>query len=305
LPSGGVGKAERYHLWPFDAYEARQRRTATVAATGLPEKMAVPLPGGLSLDLVLLPAGEFLMGSPQSEEFRERDEHPHYFRLMRPFYIGVTPVTQAQWRAVTGENASRFKNEPDSAQRPVERASWNDNQTKFMPKLAPLAAPGWQFRLPTEAEWEYACRAGTETPFYFGLSISMQKLNCKEDRTSGHDWKWVYSHDLEGMAKERQETTPVGIYPANAWGLTDMHGNVWEWCEDWYNEAFYQNPQAVEPLCTIPGAGRVLRGGSWNYTARYCRAACRYRSAPDVRNFAYSFRLVCAMTGAWHDESQA
>ena len=305
LPAGGLGKHERYIHWPIDPYDARQRRRQTAAATGLPEQMTVPLPGGETTTLTLLPAGEYLMGSPQSEEFREKDEHPHYVRLTRPFYIGLTPVTQAQWQATTGENASRFKDLPDSPQRPVERVSWNDIHAKFLPQLAGVSGPGWQFRLPTEAEWEYACRAGAETPFCFGQAISMDKLNCKEERTSGNDWKWIYSHDLGGGPKERQQTTPVGVYPPNAWGLVDVHGNVWEWCEDWYNEAFYQNPQAVDPLCTVRSEDRVLRGGGWNYSARYCRAACRYHSAPDARNFSFGFRVVCAMTGSAQDETRA
>jgi len=316
LPSNALGRHHRYIQWPFDMYEARRRQAESAEATGLPLRMHVPLSvqqrqtastdRGLEIELVLLPAGEFLMGSPHSEEFRERDEYSHYVRLTRPFYIGVTPVTQAQWLALTGENASRFKEAADSPQRPVERVSWNDIQQKFLPRLAPLASPGWEFRLPTEAEWEYACRAGVETPFYFGQSISMEKLNCKEERTSGNDWKWIYSHDLLGGPKERQETTPVRAYGPNAWGLYDTHGNVWEWCADWYNEAFYQKAQAVDPLCTDPGEGRVLRGGSWNYSARYCRAACRYHTAPDLRNFSFGFRLVCALTGhAPTDESGA
>ncbi|MGD0091475.1 MAG: SUMF1/EgtB/PvdO family nonheme iron enzyme [Planctomycetota bacterium] len=301
LPPGGLGKHQRYIRWPFGAPEAQRQQAETAHATGLPAQMSVPLPSGQAIGMILLPAGEYVMGSPHSEEFREKEEYPHYVRLARPFYIAVTPVTQAQWLAVTGENASKFKGAADSHQRPAERVSWDDVQKKFLPKLAPLASPAWEFRLPTEAEWEYACRAGTETPFCFGQSISMAKLNCKADRTSGNDWKWLYSQDLINPLKERQETSPVGAYAPNAWGLYDMHGNVWEWCADWYDPAFYQNEHQVDPLCAVPGDGRVLRGGSWNYSARYCRAACRYHNAPDSRNFSIGFRIVCAMTGSAHD----
>ncbi|MCY3024051.1 MAG: SUMF1/EgtB/PvdO family nonheme iron enzyme [Planctomycetota bacterium] len=303
LAKDDVGKPEFHMRWPFDEYAAQQRQKETARATGLPERMTVPLGGDVGMDMVLLPAGEFLMGSPHHEEFREKEEAPHYVRLPRPLYMALSPVTQAQWKAVAGGNASRFKELPDSPQRPVERVSWNDIHEKFLPRLQPLAAPGWELRLPTEAEWEYGCRAGTETPFNFGLAVSVEKLNCKEDRTSGSNWKWVYRHDLMGVPKERLETTPVGTYPPNAWGLLDVHGNVWEWCEDWYDAAFYQGTAAVEPRNTTPGEGRVLRGGSWNYSARYCRAACRYRSAPDIRNFNFGFRVVCAMTGRAHQVS--
>jgi formylglycine-generating enzyme required for sulfatase activity/serine/threonine protein kinase len=295
LSAGQIPKPRVYTGWPYDEREARRRRAEAARDLGLPEELCLPLPKGLALDLTLVPAGEFLMGSPQSEDCREKDEFPHYVRLTRPFYVGLHLVTQAQWHAITGINFSRFKNEPDSAARPVERVSWNDIHEKFLPALNPLAAPGWRFRLPTEAEWEYVCRAGTETPFHFGLAVSVAKINCKEDRTSGHHWKWIYSHDLVGGPKEKQETTPVGAYPPNAWGLSDTHGNVWEWCEDGYSVAFCQNPQAVDPVNADGSAGRVLRGGAWNYSARYCRAACRYHSAPDVRNFNFGFRLVCAI----------
>jgi len=318
LPSNALGKHQRYVHWPFDMYEARRRQVETSDGTGLPLRMNVPLslcherdahgatgvpPAAapaveVGIEMVLLPAGEFLMGSPHGEEFREKDEYHHYVRLTRPFYIGVTPVTQAQWLAVTGENASRFKSAPDGQQRPVERVSWNDIQQKFLPLLAPLVSSGWEFRLPTEAEWEYSCRGGVETPFHFGQSVSIDKLNCMAESTSGDDWKWIYRDNMAGGLKEKQETTPVGAYGPNAWGLYDMHGNVWQWCADWYNDVFCQKAQAVDPLCTEPGEGRVLRGGSWNYTARYCRAACRYHSASDLRSSSVGFRLACALTGS-------
>jgi len=300
LPGVPPPKLEAYKdkipmLFPFDAQEARRRRKEISERLGLPASVQLDLPGGIPLQLQLIPPGEFLMGSPASEDFRANDEYNHYARMTRPYYIGTTPVTQEQWQAVAGFNNSRFKDLPDSPRRPVEKISWLDIQQKFLPVIQSSATAGWKFRLPSEAEWENACRAGTETAFNFGLSISMDKLNCKEDATSGNDWKWVYRSDTGSTLRERGQTSPVGIFPPNAWGLSDMHGNVWEWCEDWYSEQFYNNQPCVDPLNTEPSDERVLRGGGFNYTARYCRAACRYHSQPDSRNFSFGFRLALVM----------
>jgi len=281
-----------YRGWPFDLNEARRRRKDYAEKQGLPTEVSIPLSGSAPLHLALIPPGEFLMGSPQTEEFREKDEFPHYARMTRPFYISTTPVTQEQWQSVTGLNACKFKDLPDSAKRPAERISWLDIQEKFLPKISSFASAGWKFRLPSEAEWEYSCRAGTETPFHFGQTLSIEKLNCKEDRTSGDDWKWVYVGGSSG-AKERNQTSPVCSYPPNAWGLSDTHGNVWEWCEDFYSEPFYHHEPCVNPVNTSLGVERVLRGGGWNYTARYCRAAARYKSTAESRNVSFGFRIVC------------
>jgi formylglycine-generating enzyme required for sulfatase activity len=281
-----------YTLWPFDLNEARRRRKEIAQKLNLPTEVSIPLNDSAPIQLTLIPPGEFLMGSPQTEEFREKDEFPHYARMTRPYYISVTPVTQEQWQSVTGLNAFKFKDLPDSAKRPAERISWLDVQEKFLPKILPFASEGWKIRLPSEAEWEYAARAGTETPFHFGLSLSLDKLNCKEDRTSGNDWKWVYIGGTSG-AKERLQTSPVCSFPPNAWGLSDVHGNVWEWCEDFYSEPFYHHEPCVNPVNTSLGEERVLRGGGWNYTARYCRSAARYHSTADARNVSFGFRVVC------------
>ncbi|HEY3324690.1 MAG TPA: bifunctional serine/threonine-protein kinase/formylglycine-generating enzyme family protein [Planctomycetota bacterium] len=296
-PPPALGGMAVHTFWPFDRNEASRRRAALSKDSGLPECLTLMLPGGLRLGMVLVPPGKFLMGSPHSEEFRDKDEPSHYVQMNRAFYIGSFPVTQEQWLAVTGTNFSRFKDLPDSATRPVERVSWIDVQEKFIAKVQAQASPGWKLRLPTEAEWEYACRAGTETPFYFGQSISLNQLNCKAETTSGSDWKWVYQPETAygGVMKEKMQTVPIGSYAPNPWSLYEMHGNVWEWCEDWYDASFYLNEPAVNPCNLAAGEERVLRGGGWNYTARYCRSACRYHSAPDTRNFSVGFRLVLGM----------
>jgi len=283
-------RLKTYTVFPFDTAEARRRRKDIADALSLPQEITLALPGALQMPFVLIPPGEFLMGSPPSEEFRERDEHNHYARMTRPFYLATTPVTQEQWQSVTGTNTSRGKDAPDSPKRPVERVSWKEINENFFPTIQASATRGWKFRLPSEAEWEYACRAGTETPFHFGLQISTEKLNCKEDVTSGNDWKWVYKQSSGGVLRERGQTSPIHSFPPNAWGLSDMHGNVWEWCEDVYDENFYTNQPCVDPLNLAASEERVLRGGSFNYTARYCRAACRYHSTPDSRNFSFGFR---------------
>jgi len=208
-----------------------------------------------------IPPGTFLMGSPPGEEDRGDDETQHRVTLTRGFYLGIHPVTQAQWRAVMRKNPSSFKGE-DS--RPVEQVSWHDCQ-EFCGKLSTKIAR--RCRLPTEAEWEYACRAGTTTPFFFGATLSTDQAN--------YDGNATYGNGKEGVF--RQQTTPAGSFPANAWGLSDLHGNVWEWCADWYQADYYQHSPAQDPLGPEPGprASPVRRGGSWANYPTWCRSAGR------------------------------
>jgi formylglycine-generating enzyme required for sulfatase activity len=161
------------------------------------------------------------MGSPEDERGRDNDERQHPVTLTRGFWLAETACTQAQWKAVMGDNPSRFQNEPKSAQHPVEIVSWND-VAKFIKRLN-RAVPGLEARLPTEAEWEYACRAGTATAFSFGDSITPEQVNYKGGRRNAGGAKGEY----------RQRTVPVKSLAPNSWGLHEMHGNVWEWCSDW------------------------------------------------------------------------
>ncbi len=230
----------------------------------------------LSMKFAWIPPGEFDMGSPATEKDRRDDEIQHRVTLTQGFFLGITPVTQTQWRAVGGTERSSFKGDD----RPVENVSWEDCQ-EFCKLLS--QKDGKPYRLPTEAEWEYACRAGTTTPFSFGETISTDQVNydgCHSD----------YDRLRKGVY--RQQTTPVGSFPTNAWGLYDMHGNVWEWCQDWYGS--YPSSDITDPQGEKYGESRVLRGGSWDDCASNCRAAYRRRVTPGRRRrigFRVCFRL--------------
>jgi formylglycine-generating enzyme required for sulfatase activity len=220
------------------------------------------------MKLVLLPAGEFLMGSPEGEEGRNNDETQHRVKLTRPFYLGVHQVTQGQYQAVMGKNPSRFKGED----RPVERVSWNDT-VAFCKKLS--EREGKEYRLPTEAEWEYACRAGTNTRFNFG-----------DEDGDLSDYGWYDGNS-------GRQTHPVGLKRANGWGLHDMHGNVWEWCLDAY-EKDYPTGLVVDPYIQN-GESSVLRGGCWDFNPRFCRSAYRNWYTPGYTYYSHGFRVVCVV----------
>ncbi|MDR1534954.1 MAG: SUMF1/EgtB/PvdO family nonheme iron enzyme [Planctomycetota bacterium] len=233
----------------------------------------IPLPGGESLKLAPIPAGTFSMGSPGSESGRRDDEVQHEAVISRPFHMGVHEVTQAQWRAVMGTNPGRFEGD----RLPVEQVSWED-ATAFCRRVSELT--GRRVRLPTEAEWEYACRAGTGTAFNTGETIGPHQANYNGDHVYGEGAKGAY----------RQETAEVGSFPGNAWGLHDMHGNVWEWCSDWYGG--YPAGSASDPKGPESGAYRVLRGGGWHSFPWSCRSASRYMIDPGYRNHGFGFRVV-------------
>ena len=220
------------------------------------------------------------MGSPAGELAHQDDETHHEVTLTKGFYLGVHPVTQEQWQIVMGNNPSHFSGE----NLPVEQVSWNDCQ-EFLKKLRDQ--DGQAYRLPTEAEWEYACRAGTTTPFHFGAVLNGKQANC--------DGNYPYNTDEKGPYPER--TTEVGSYAANAWGLHDLHGNVWQWCEDDYDPKYYANSPIKDPLnINKPRlARRVLRGGSWYNFPSNCRAADRLRSAPEVRTNFIGFRVCLSL----------
>jgi formylglycine-generating enzyme required for sulfatase activity len=221
------------------------------------------LVNALGMRFVWVPPGTFRMGSPETEEGRGDDEDQHQVTLTQGFYMGVFPVTQTQWQAIMDDNPSHFHGADDC---PVENVSWDDCQ-EFCSRLA--QSDGRNYRLPTEAEWEYACRAGTTTPFFFGPSISVEQANFDANYTYGGGRKGIY----------RRRTTPPGTFGPNNLGLNDMHGNVWEWCQDWYGP--YPVGPVTDPTGTSSGEERVLRGGSWVYGPRGCRSACRVRNSPD------------------------
>jgi formylglycine-generating enzyme required for sulfatase activity len=232
------------------------------------------LGNGATLELVAIPGGTFLMGSPETEEGSKDLERPQHRVTLSPFYMGKYPVTQAQWEAVMGTNPSYFK----GANRPVECVTW-DNVQEFLRTLN--AKIGKEvYRLPTEAEWEYACRAGTTTPFAYGATITPDLAN--------YDGNYPYGSAPKG--KYREETTDVGSFPPNAFGMYDMHGNVWEWCQDWYGS--YSEEAVTDPRGPESGSYRVIRGSGWSSTAGSCRAACRRYDAPAARIYDFGFRLV-------------
>jgi formylglycine-generating enzyme required for sulfatase activity len=220
----------------------------------------------VGMEFVLIPAGEFMMGSLASEKGHDSDETQHKVKITKPFYLQTTEVTQAQWKAVMG-NLSRFKGD----NLPVEKVSWDDAQ-EFTRKLS--AKDGVRYRLPTEAEWEYACRAGSTGMFCFG-----------DDDGKLDQYAW-YGYDKCG-----KKTHPVGQKKPNAWGLYDMHGNVWEWCEDWYDKDYYGKSLASDPQGPSRGEYRVLRGGSWLDNAGYCRSANRGWDWPTDRDHNTGVRV--------------
>ena len=206
-------EARIYTEWPFDAREARRRQAETAKAIDRPAEFT----NSIGMKFKLIPAGEFMMGSPEDEEDRLDYEGPvHRVRITKPYYLGTYEVTQAEYERIMDENPSRFK----GSKRPVERVSWND-AVVFCKRLS--EKEGRAYRLPTEAEWEYACRGGTTTPFHFGRILNGKQANCRGDQPYGTETKGPYLG----------ETASVGSYTANAFGLYDMHGDVWEWCSDW------------------------------------------------------------------------
>ena len=267
-------RASVYTQWPFDAAEARRRQQETGKALGVPVQETIDLGNGVTLKLALMPAGKFIMGSPKDEDGHAEDEGPpHEVTISKPLYMGACEVTQAQWKAVMASVPWRGEtNAEEGEDQPASYVDWAD-AVSFCGKLS--AKIGKTVRLPTEAEWEYACRAGSKTRFSFG---------DREGDLKDHAW---YVKNSDG------KTHAVGQKEPNAWGLYDMHGNVWEWCADWYGEVTYvPGASAVDPKGPESGEYRVLRGGSWcNYPA-FCRSAYRNRGLPGHRDSNHGFRVV-------------
>jgi formylglycine-generating enzyme required for sulfatase activity len=213
----------------------------------------------------------------------------HQVTISRPFCIGKYEVTQAEYQAVMNANPSYFQGAawPTSADRPVELVSWHGAMAYCAALTAREAAAGrlpagYQYRLPTEAEWEYCCRAGTTTEFHYGNS-----LDCSQA-------KFGYSYHTSSSCSS-SSTNVVGGYAPNAWGLFDMHGNVWEWCLDWWDGSVnYPSSLVVDPHVSNSGSYRVIRGGSWLLNSNFCRSASRFWNFPARRSFYLGFRVVLA-----------
>jgi len=231
----------------------------------------------IGMKLVLIPKGTFMMGSPESEKGRQKDETQHEVTISKDYYLGVTEVTQGQYESVMGTNPSFFQGDKirgSSSNHPVEYVSWKD-AVEFCKKLSELPeemTDGRVYRLPTEAEREYACRAGSKSAYSFG-----------ESSKSLGNYAW-FNGNSNG------QTHPVGEKKANAWGLYDMHGNVWEWCSDWYGA--YPNGAVSDPVGPRKGSFRVLRGGCWIVEAPFCQSALRRCNFPSGSGSYYGFRVA-------------
>ena len=270
------------------------------------------LGNGVGLDMILIPGGSFMMGTEEEEierlcqEYEEewyKAESPQHQVTVPMFFMGRYPITQEQWREVTGweEVKRRLESDPSSFKedyegierwlRPVETISWEEAK-EFCARLSNKTKR--QYRLPTEAEWEYGCRAGTNTPFHLGETISTELGNYRgtDQKIGDKVYPGNYGRGLKGIY--RQETTPVGyLKVANNFGLSEMHGNVWEWCEDNWHENYEGAPTDGNAWLSGNSSIKVARGGSWNSNPALCRSASRVGSRRDGRNYEIGFRVVC------------
>jgi formylglycine-generating enzyme required for sulfatase activity/purine-nucleoside phosphorylase len=284
--------------------EQPQETYETIGILRKPHRVQRFTEPAIQLDLMLIPGGTFTMGSPPDELGRYDSEGPQHEVTISTFLLGRYPVTQTQWRAIATRTDLKVKEDldPDPSHfkgddRPVESVAWYE-AVEFCDRLSRLT--NHTYRLPTEAEWEYACRAGTKTPFHFGETITTDLANYRgeddqhePDKYSGH-----YGNGPKG--EYRGTTTPVTYFHplANSFGLCDMHGNVWEWCLDHWHDSYEGAPTDGSTWLTEDeGSRRVLRGGSWGDYPRYCRSACRRNYDPGFRYYRIGFRVICEARG--------
>jgi formylglycine-generating enzyme required for sulfatase activity/predicted Ser/Thr protein kinase len=304
VPTSALGRKARCSACkasfqvPSDLTEARGSPTVPLELADTP---AARIVNSIGMKFVLIPAGRFVMGSPAGEADRAADEGPqHEVVLTRPFYLGEFQVTQHEYEQVTGQMSSHFSHHGDGQDKvrdldtgrfPVEQVSWEDAVAfcRLLSDLAQERRRGRIYRLPTEAEWEYACRGGVmgSEPFSFGTALSSYQANF--------NGTYPYGGAQPGPYLER--TTTVGSYPANGFGLHDMHGNVWEWCSDWYGEYLRSEGPLRDPGGPRNGSRRVMRGGAWNYTGKSCRSAVRNGLIPGNRYKIVGFRVVLLVEG--------
>jgi eukaryotic-like serine/threonine-protein kinase len=241
---------------------------------GAAECLTESLSEGITLDLVSIPGGTFMMGDRRHHQ----DEQPIHQVTLPPFYMGKYPITQAQYRSIMGEHMGVG----GGANYPIEHINWDD-ALEFCSKLSHQT--GQQYSLPSEAQWEYACRATTTTAFHFGDIITPDLVNYNGD----------YPYQGAPTGENRAQATPVGSFPPNTFGLYDMHGNVWEWCLDEYQPNYLGAPTDGSALVSTTSAGdlkRVMRGGAWDYVAKGCRSSVRCSLAPTIRMAGCGLRVV-------------
>ncbi len=266
---------------PFDGEAAKAAQKAAAEYYGVPLTKTVDLGDGEKLEFVLIPAGEFRMGSPSVEEERYKDEGPkHDVTITKPYYMAKCELTQAQLKAFYGGGVWADKDyEFEGDNLPVENISWYEAE-RFCKELSDKTK--LQMRLPTEAEWEFACRAGTDTPFYTGATIRPDQANYKGTKTYANGPKGLYM----------KTTVDVGSYDPNPFGLFDMHGNVWEWCADWYGKYYYRESRDTDPKGPPAGKEKVIRGGSWEENPEKVRSADRDKKKPADTHDEIGFRVA-------------
>ncbi|WP_375467177.1 formylglycine-generating enzyme family protein [uncultured Nostoc sp.] len=261
----------------FETVRVNTQGRITARAVRTAQYFVEDLGNGVTLQMVAIPGGSFVMGSPAAEARRSDDESPQHNVTVNPFFMGRYEITQAQYQAIMGNNPANFKGDT----RPVETVTWND-AVKFCQKLSQRTRRN--YRLPSEAEWEYACRAGTTTPFYFGETITADLVSYNATQANASAPTGQY----------RQQTTPVGSFLPNAFGLYDMHGNVWEWCQDTWHDNYNGAPTDGNPwINESDNTYRLLRGGSWNDNPVVCRCAYRGNVNRVIRGSNFGFRVVC------------
>jgi formylglycine-generating enzyme required for sulfatase activity len=251
------------------------RPSSAIVAEPRPVLPRTPESRFFNASFVTVAPGSFIMGSPDHEPGRGSDETQHEVTLTRSYTIQTTPITQGQWKALMGNNPSNFLRGGENC--PVEGVSWNDCQ-EFIKRVNKMG--GYSYRLPTEAEWEYACRAGASTSFFNG-EITKKLFSRRDSCLDAIGWY---------RCNSGKKTHPVAEKKPNAWGLFDMHGNVYEWCQDWYGK-YAEIPQ-IDPRGAALGPGCVVRGGSWFTNSQNCRSASRFFRSPNFRSNFVGFRLV-------------
>jgi formylglycine-generating enzyme required for sulfatase activity len=258
----------------FETVTVNEQGAVIQTQTHQTQRFVESLPNGVTLPLVAIPAGRFMMGSRTGEGYE--DERPQHSVSVPTFFIGQYPITQAQWEAIMSWSPPY---RCEGANRPVDRVNWH-NAMEFCKRLSKLT--GRAYRLPSEAEWEYACRAGTVTPFYFGPTITTDIAN----------YVGIHTYREEPEGSYRHVTTDVGSFPPNTFGLYDMHGNVWEWCADAWHKDYTGAPTDGSVWESNPVSYRVMRGGCWHDPPNICRSAARLKYNSNDGEDYFGFRVA-------------